>query len=283
MTPDAALAQLQAMADPARAAQMRACHKQTRAVLGLSNATTGDLAAQWRTGLAPEALVALAQGLWASDIFDARILAGKLLLQARIRPDDAAVWSCITGFVADFDSWAIADAVAQGGQKRLLQDPSRLDTLEGWITSDHMWTRRAALVFSLPFTKARHPGMTEAAARAHPWLVRNARPGPRQVHPESHRLVAARSVQARARNRRPMAGDPWQHAQTLRPNGSGPPSWPLTPDQAQRGAASVLENDAGVRGQSRRRGRDATHAPWRDACGLHSARALRHLCACCAA
>jgi 3-methyladenine DNA glycosylase AlkD len=166
MTPDAALAQLQAMADPARAAQMRAYHKQTRAVLGLSNATTGDLAAQWRTGLAPEALVALAQGLWASDIFDARILAGKLLLQARIRPDDAAVWSCITGFVADFDSWAIADAVAQGGQKRLLQDPSRLDTLEGWITSDHMWTRRAALVFSLPFTKARHPGMTEAAARA---------------------------------------------------------------------------------------------------------------------
>jgi 3-methyladenine DNA glycosylase AlkD len=165
MTPAAALAQLHALADPARAAEMRIYHKQSRPVLGLSNATTGQLAAEWRPGLEPEALVELARGLWASDVFEARILAGKLFLQARIRPTDDAVWSCITDFVADFDSWAIADAVAQGGQKRMLQNPARLATLEGWIDAPQMWTRRAALVFCLPFTKSRHPNPTEVAAR----------------------------------------------------------------------------------------------------------------------
>jgi 3-methyladenine DNA glycosylase AlkD len=166
MRAEDAIAALRAHADPARAAEMRAYHKQTREVLGLSNAVTGALAAEWRSALDPPQLVALAQGLWDSDIFEARLAAGKLFLQARMRPDDKAAWACIAGFVPAFDSWAIADAVAQGGAKRLLQEPTRLDEVEGWITCEHMWTRRAALVFALPFTKSRHPAPTEAAARA---------------------------------------------------------------------------------------------------------------------
>lgn len=166
ITADAALAALAAHADPARAAEMAAYHKQTRPVLGLPNAVTGGLADDWRKSLDQPGLVALAQGLWASDIFEARIAAGKLFIQARMRPDDAAAWACITGFLPGFDSWAIADAVAQSGAKRVVQDPARLDQIAGWISSDHMWTRRAALVFTLPFTKSRHPAPTEAAARA---------------------------------------------------------------------------------------------------------------------
>lgn len=165
MTPEDAIAALRSHADPTRAAEMRAYHHQTRAVLGLSNALTGELAESWRKSLDQKDLVALAQGLWASDIFEARIAAGKLFVQARMRPDDAAAWDCIAGFVPAFDSWAIADAVAQGGQKRLVQNPDRLDELEDWIISDHLWTRRAALVFTLPFTKSRHPNATETAAR----------------------------------------------------------------------------------------------------------------------
>ena len=165
MTPTDAIATLRAHADQARAAEMRAYHKQTREVLGLSNALTGDLAETWRKSHDQPGLVALAQGLWASDIFEARIAAGKLFVQARMRPDDAAAWDCIAGFVPEFDGWAIADAVAQGGQKRVVQDPARLDQLETWIASDHMWTRRAALVFTLPFTKSRHPSAVEQAAR----------------------------------------------------------------------------------------------------------------------
>ncbi|WP_342665310.1 DNA alkylation repair protein [Roseicyclus elongatus] len=64
-----------------------------------------------------------------------------------------------------FDSWAIADAVAQAGAKRVVADPSRLDEIEGWTRADDLWTRRAALIFTLPFTKLRHPTPMERAAR----------------------------------------------------------------------------------------------------------------------
>jgi len=65
----------------------------------------------------------------------------------------------------DFDSWAIADHACMAAQKRLTADPSRLDLVETWITSDHMWTRRAALVATLPWTKQNHPKPAELAAR----------------------------------------------------------------------------------------------------------------------
>lgn len=165
MTPEAALAALRSRGDADRATQMRAYHKIDRPYLGLSNGAVTELATAWRQDLSLPDRVALARGLWESDVYEARIAAAKLFLQARIRPDDGPAWSCLAGFVPDFDSWAIADAVAQAGAKRLVAEPARLDTVEGWTTSDHMWTRRAALVFTLPFTKARHPGAVEAAAR----------------------------------------------------------------------------------------------------------------------
>lgn len=169
---DDALQALRAHADPEKAAGMAAYHKAAqfspgREYLGLSNAITGELATQWRKDTPDQAaLVELAQALWETDIFEARVAAGKLFLQARMRPDDTLAWDWITSVVPQFDSWAIADAVAQGAQKRLVQDPSRLDLLEDWTTSDHLWTRRAAFVFTLPFVKSRHPSATEQAARA---------------------------------------------------------------------------------------------------------------------
>lgn len=165
MTPEAALEALAAHGDADRAAQMHAYHKVDRPYLGVSNLITGELATQWRKSLPLDARLRLAQGLWDSNIFEARIAAAKLLLQARIRPDDTAVWSMITDWLPDLDSWAIADAVAQAAQRRLLADPARLDEVERWISSDHLWTRRAALVFTLPFVKSRHPKPAEAAAR----------------------------------------------------------------------------------------------------------------------
>jgi 3-methyladenine DNA glycosylase AlkD len=165
MTPDEAMAALRARGDAVRAAEMRAYHKADRLYLGLSNANVAELAVRWRQGLGLDARVALARGLWASDVFEARIAAAKLFVQARIRPDDGPAWVCLAGFVPDFDSWAIADAVAQAGGKRVAARPDRLDEIEAWTRSDHMWTRRAALVFTLPFTKSRHPKPVEEAAR----------------------------------------------------------------------------------------------------------------------
>ncbi len=39
------------------------------------------------------------------------------------------------------------------GQKRLIAAPERIDHVEPWTRSDHMWTRRAALVITLPWAK----------------------------------------------------------------------------------------------------------------------------------
>lgn len=156
MTPDAALDALRAQVEPGRAEQMIAYHKQSRTVLGVGNEVLNTLSRDWRGQLDLEARVDLAAGLWASDIFEARILAAKLLTQARIKPD-TAVWDLVQTWVSDFDSWAIADHAASAISKRLQADPARLDVVEGWTTSDHMWSRRAALVSTLPWAKLSNP------------------------------------------------------------------------------------------------------------------------------
>ena len=156
MTLEEALDELKQHIEPGRAEGMAAYHKQTREVLGIPNPATNDVTKGWRQKLSVEERVALADALWKTDIFEARLAASKLLTQARIRPDDAA-WDLIQSWVPDFDSWAIADHACMAGMKRLVADPSRVDEVEAWTTSDHMWTRRAALVITLPWTKQNFP------------------------------------------------------------------------------------------------------------------------------
>lgn len=158
------LDQLNAHADAAKAAEMARYHKVERSYLGLSNIVINDLTKDWRSALDVAQRVELADALWQSDIYEARLAASKLLTQARIRPDDA-VWDLIKGWVGDFDSWAIADHACMAGQKRLIADPTRLDEVEAWTHSDHMWTRRAALVITLPWTKQNHPKPDDLARR----------------------------------------------------------------------------------------------------------------------
>ncbi len=157
MTPDAALDQIRALADPGRAEQARAYHKADRIYLGVPNPLLNDLTRDWRKLLDADGRVKVAAGLWGTDIYEARLAAAKLLTTARIRPDDTAAWDLIAAWRTDFDSWAIADHACMAGQKRLLEDPARIDAVEAWTTSDHMWTRRAALVITLPWTKQNHP------------------------------------------------------------------------------------------------------------------------------
>lgn len=159
------LAAMRALADPARATGMQAYHKATRTYLGLTNPQLNDLTKEWRKELDLPARVALADALWRTDVYEARIAAAKLLTQARLRPDDKAAWQLITSWCPEFDSWAIADHACMAGQKRLVADPKRLDEVEKWTRSDHMWTRRAALVITLPWTKQNNPTEAELAAR----------------------------------------------------------------------------------------------------------------------
>ncbi len=164
MTPDQALDQLRAKAQPGRDVGMAAYHKVARVYLGVANPDTNDLVKGWRQELSVPERIDLARGLWETDVFEARLAAAKLLTQARLRPDGAA-WDLIASWVPDFDSWAIADHAAMAGQRRLSADPARLDQVEVWTRSEHMWTRRAALVFTLPWTKQNHPKPADLAVR----------------------------------------------------------------------------------------------------------------------
>ncbi|WP_347312998.1 DNA alkylation repair protein [Defluviimonas sp. SAOS-178_SWC] len=164
MTPEAALDEIRAKADPERAAGAVAYHKAPRVYLGVSVPEITDLAKTWRAGLDVPGRVALADTLWQTDIHEARIAAAKLLTQARIR-DDEGVWALIASWVPDFDGWAIADHACDAGGRRLVADPSRLDEVEGWTTSPDMWVRRAALVITLPWTKQNHPTPQDLAIR----------------------------------------------------------------------------------------------------------------------
>ncbi len=165
MTPDPYLAELTALADPDRSEQMRAYHKIDRPYLGVTNPQLNDLAKAWRASLDLPDRIALADALWQSNIFEARVAAAKLLTQARLRPDDEAAWQLLQSWVPEFDSWAIADHVCMAVQKRLIAKPERLDQIETWSQSDALWTRRAALVATLPWTKQNHPKPEELAAR----------------------------------------------------------------------------------------------------------------------
>ncbi len=165
MTPDAALAALSATADSGKATEMARYHKAPRVYLGVANPDIDALARTWRQTLTLEDRIDLARNLWRSDIHEARIAAAKLLTQARIRPDDTVAWELIKSWVPDFDAWAIADHVSIAGQKRLVFEPARLDDVEPWTTSPHIWTRRAVLVMTLPCTRDRHPKPADAARR----------------------------------------------------------------------------------------------------------------------
>ena len=164
MTPEQALDQLRAAGDPDRAAGSEAYHKADRTYLGVAVPVITDLVQGWRAGLDVPGRVALADALWQTNIHEARVAAAKLLTQARIKDDDA-VWRLIASWVPEFDAWAIADHVCDAGGRRLLADPSRIDEVEGWTTSESLWARRAALVITLPWTKQNFPKPQDLAIR----------------------------------------------------------------------------------------------------------------------
>ncbi len=164
MTPEDALASLRALADPGKAAEMAAYHKAPRAYLGVPVPEIDALAKGWREGATVAGRVALADALWQTDIHEARVAAAKLLTQARIS-DDEPVWRLIASWVPTFDAWALADHAADAGRRRLVADPSRLDEVETWLDDPSVWVRRAALVFTLPWTKQNFPKPDELAVR----------------------------------------------------------------------------------------------------------------------
>lgn len=165
MNIETALTQLNAAADPQKAVEAHAYHKVDRPYLGLRVPQIEELTDQWRADCSLEDRIQLASDLWDTNIHEARVAAAKLLTQARLKPDDTAAWDLICRWVPQFDAWAIADHVCIAAQKRIAADPTRIDTVELWTTHENMWTRRAALVATLPFTKQNFPKPFELETR----------------------------------------------------------------------------------------------------------------------
>ncbi len=100
------------------------------------------------------------------------------MAQKSIEPD-AKVWAFVTERLADLDGWAVADNFATVASRCLVADPGRLDVVEGWIEKPHLWTRRAALVFTLPWAKGdRDPermlGWAARLAEDREWFIQKA-------------------------------------------------------------------------------------------------------------
>ena len=126
----------------------------------------------------PSDLLRLSALLWSEPIWDLKIVATRILARDAV-PASESLWRFVRARLADLDGWAIADGLAAVGSRCLLADPRRLDIAQTWVKSSHLWTRRAALVFTLPWTKdGRDPermlGWAAELADDREWFIQKA-------------------------------------------------------------------------------------------------------------
>ena len=172
------IAALRAVADAARAAQEKRYQKSSWEHWGVALPKMDAAIRATVADLGQADALALAARLWREPVWDLKIVAGRLLARKAVAPD-ADVWSFVVGRMGDLDGWAVADNFAGVGGRCLVADPGRLESVESWVESPHLWTRRAALVFTLPWTKdGRDPErMLGWAARLAPdrqWFIQKA-------------------------------------------------------------------------------------------------------------
>ena len=128
--------------------------------------------------LSQDEALALCRRLWREPVWDLKIVAGRILARKSIAPD-AKVWDFVTERMADLDGWAVADNLASVASRCLIEDPGRLDVVESWIENPHLWTRRAALVFTLPWAEEKRDpermlGWAARLAEDREWFIQKA-------------------------------------------------------------------------------------------------------------
>lgn len=128
-TAEQAIARLRTLADPTRVAGM--------ARVGISSPATLGVAMPGIRGLAREICRshALAADLWASGIYEARLLAGMVEQPALVTAEQVEAWA------ADFDNWAVSDGTILNVISKL---PFAHDKAMAWSRRPEEWVRRAA-------------------------------------------------------------------------------------------------------------------------------------------
>ncbi len=169
---------LRALGDPNRATQEKRYQKSRWEHWGVALPKM-DIAIKNTLGDISQAqALELCRRLWREPVWDLKIVAGRILARKSIAAD-AEVWEFVTGRLAELDGWAVADNFAPAAWRCLTENTGRLDTAETWIESPHVWTRRAALVFTLPWAKEmRDPermlGWAARLAENREWFIQKA-------------------------------------------------------------------------------------------------------------
>lgn len=175
---EAFLAHVGARATAERAAKERGYLKSSKRHLGAAFAVIDAGLRETLAQTPADDWLALADALWATGVFEAMIAAGRTLRRKPIMAGEAA-WRRADAWLDDCDSWALADNLAKAGGQCLTARPERLDRVEAWTRSAHLWRRRASLVYALPFAKpGRDPtrplGFADRLADDPEWFIHKA-------------------------------------------------------------------------------------------------------------
>ena len=169
---------LKKMGTPARAEKEKSYQKSTWEHWGVALPQMDVAIRDVLKDLPPAARLALSVRLWREPVWDLKIVAARNLARDDVPPSEA-VWRFVRARMPDLDGWAVADCLATVGSRCLLANPRRLDVVETWVRSRHLWTRRAALVFTLAWTKhGRDPermlGWAAGLASDPQWFIQKA-------------------------------------------------------------------------------------------------------------
>ncbi|AJE48169.1 DNA alkylation repair protein [Celeribacter indicus] len=163
MTLDDALRTLEGEGDAARVRDLESRFG-TRRFWGVAPDRLESLAREWRRSVPFPERLELARHLWTSGVFEGRLMAAKLLTQARIA-EDGEVWTQICDWLSEASSWAELDALAAAGARRVGAELSRMEQVHALAASGRALDRRAAILLAAPLAKAEHPSEAETAAR----------------------------------------------------------------------------------------------------------------------
>jgi 3-methyladenine DNA glycosylase AlkD len=146
------LKELKQMSNSKVGKKMKKSLKSAHEHLGVNASQCAMLARTTSKTLEEAQVLVLAEALWQTNLFEAKICSAKLLELPKVQPSQD-LWNLILSFLNDIDNWAIEDQLAKAAQKCILEDEKRLDDIEKWTEHSSFWVRRAALVYTLPFAK----------------------------------------------------------------------------------------------------------------------------------
>lgn len=169
---------LRGLGSPEHAAQEKRYHKSSWEHWGVRAPDMDRAIREHLEGAGPDTLFALCERLWREPVWDLKVVAARALARKSVAPDLRA-WRFVVDRMPELDGWAIADDLADVASRCLIADPTRLDQVEPWVASPHFWTRRASLVFTLPWTKpGRDPermlGWASALLEDREWFIQKA-------------------------------------------------------------------------------------------------------------